>query len=172
MAADYRLVQRPESTPKKAIEIVIARSVEMEGSGSRKFSYQAYLADVGDRLEKLGARPEKEIRIRLPEDAKPEFARRFLYAPQHFFMLKFRLEGNRASAINAHEDYNRATPEWIRQPLFMAAYRDLESEGATTLNLGRLRQGRRTGIPFSKIEPLIDARIRASGFEMVPVYGQ
>ena len=174
MAADYVLRTPSGAAAKKAFDIVITRSIEMGAKGSRKFHYFAFLSEAGDSPRMLGAVPEKEIRIRIPEGAKPSFANRFLHSPQRFFMLRFRLDGQgRAMAINLHEEYNRATPECILQPLFKAVCKDLEGEGATSLNMGQLRRGRRNGIPFGKIGPLVDARIKKSGYllEQVPGSG-
>jgi len=164
MKANYILRAVSGTTEKKALDIVVARTVQAEGGGRRKFHYYAFLSEAGGSLKRPVPFPEKEIRIRIPGEAKPSFAKQFLYSPQRFLMLRARLDGRgRATAINSHEDYGGATSPELLQSVFKAVLLDLEGEGALSLNMGMLRKGRRSGIPLERIAPLVDARIRASG---------
>ncbi|MFA6327982.1 MAG: hypothetical protein WCY41_00895 [Candidatus Micrarchaeia archaeon] len=172
--ADYTLSSRSGAVAKKSFDVVITRFTHDEKNGKRKFEYTAFFANVGERVRTFGAKPDKEIRIRITDEVKPIGAQSHLDAPQRFCMLRFRTDSGAASVIaiviNMNEDHHGATPHYISQALLQAVCYDLKSEGVELMDLGVMRANKSQNLPFEKLMPLVSAKLAAEGyaFESTP----
>lgn len=168
--ANYHLRANASSGAKQTVCIAIVRNIQREAAGTRKYSYFAYLTFPGQSMGLFANQSSKILRIFANESEKPTFAKGFIYSPQRFLMLRFRLDkSKRAGAINFHEDYPGQMPHAVFRAIFMAVCRDMKGNGAQSINTDKIRQGNHTDVPFSRLLPIIDAHLHSDGFGLAPL---